>query len=140
MTSVRTPAVAGKFYPGRADELLREVLTYTSPGTTTKSPPVSAIGCIAPHAGYMYSGSVAGSVYSRLDIPERCVILCPNHTGKGRPLAIMATTNWLTPLGEVAAESMRRALRVPLPKPSRLADIKQVAALVAHQVNTGQVR
>ena len=104
MTSVRTPAVAGKFYPGRADELLREVLTYTSPGTTTKSPPVSAIGCIAPHAGYMYSGSVAGSVYSRLDIPERCVILCPNHTGKGRPLAIMATTNWLTPLGEVAAD------------------------------------
>ena len=104
MTSVRTPAVAGKFYPGRADELLREVLTYTSPGTTTKSPPVSAIGCIAPHAGYMYSGSVAGSVYSRLDIPERCVILCPNHTGKGRPLAIMANTNWLTPLGEVAAD------------------------------------
>ena len=104
MTSVRTPAVAGKFYPGRADELLREVLTYTSPGTTTKSPPVSAIGCIAPHAGYMYSVSVAGSVYSRLDIPERCVILCPNHTGKGRPLAIMANTNWLTPLGEVAAD------------------------------------
>src|SRR6202051_1624427 len=104
MTSVRTPAVAGKFYPGRADELLREVLTYTSPGTTTKSPPVSAIGCIAPHAGYMYSGSVAGSVYSRLEIPEGGVILCPNQTGKGRQLATRATTNWLTPLGEVAAD------------------------------------
>ena len=105
MTSVRTPAVAGKFYPGRADELLRDVLTYTSAGTTTsKSTPISAIGCIAPHAGYIYSGSVAGSVYAQLDIPESCVILCPNHTGKGHPLAIMSNTTWQTPLGEVAAD------------------------------------
>jgi AmmeMemoRadiSam system protein B len=44
-------------------------------------------------------------VYSRLEIPERCVILCPNHTGKGRPLAVMANTTWQTPLGEVAADA-----------------------------------
>jgi MEMO1 family protein len=105
MTSVRTPAVAGKFYPGRADELLRDVLTYTSESNTASiSTPISAIGCIAPHAGYIYSGSVAGSVYSQLDIPETCVILCPNHTGKGQALAIMSNTTWQTPLGEVAAD------------------------------------
>jgi AmmeMemoRadiSam system protein B len=107
MTSaVRTPAVAGRFYPGRAEELLREVREFTSPG---KSPiatgRIAAIGCVAPHAGYIYSGGVAGAVYSRLKIPERCVIMCPNHTGKGRPLAIMANTTWQTPLGEVAADA-----------------------------------
>src|ERR1700726_3714826 len=47
----------------------------------------------------------AGAVYSRLKTPDRCVILCPNHTGKGRPLAIMASTTWQTPLGEVAADA-----------------------------------
>jgi len=44
-------------------------------------------------------------VYSRVDIPERCVILCPNHTGKGRPLAVTRNTAWRTPLGDVAPDS-----------------------------------
>src|SRR5882762_1362503 len=107
MTSaVRIPAVAGRFYPGRAEELLREVREFTSTGKTPiETGRVAAIGCVAPHAGYMYSGGVAGAVYSRLKIPKRCVILCPNHTGKGRPLAIMANTTWQTPLGEVAADA-----------------------------------
>jgi len=106
MTSaVRTPAVAGRFYPGRADELLRDVREYTSPvGIPVGTGRIAAIGCVAPHAGYIYSGGVAGAVYSRLEIPERCVILCPNHTGKGSPLSIMANTAWQTPLGEVAAD------------------------------------
>jgi len=103
MTSaLRTPAVAGRFYPGRAEELLREIQKCTSSAGTGR---VAAIGCVAPHAGYMYSGGVAGAVYSRLEIPERCVILCPNHTGKGRALAVMANTAWQTPLGEVAADA-----------------------------------
>ena len=107
MTSaVRTPAVAGRFYPGRAEELLREVREFTSTGKTPiETGRIDAIGCVAPHAGYIYCGGVAGAVYSRLKIPERCVILCPNHTGKGRPLAIMANTTWQTPLGEVAADA-----------------------------------
>jgi hypothetical protein len=107
MTSaVRTPAVAGRFYPGRAEELLREIRQYTASGKTpAETDRIAAIGCVAPHAGYIYSGSVAGAVYSRLEIPERCVILCPNHTGKGRPLAVMANTTWQTPLGEVAADA-----------------------------------
>jgi AmmeMemoRadiSam system protein B len=124
MTSaLRTPAVAGRFYPGRRDELLREVRTYTTtaqpaPSKTApaeasdaaaksaaESARVSAIGCVAPHAGYMYSGHVAGAVYSRLNIPEHCVILCPNHTGYGTPLAVMTETAWQTPLGEVAAST-----------------------------------
>ena len=107
MTSaVRTPAVAGRFYPGRAEDLLREVREFTSPSKTPiETGRIDAIGCVAPHAGYIYCGGVSGAVYSRLKIPERCVILCPNHTGKGRPLAIMANTTWQTPLGEVAADA-----------------------------------
>jgi len=107
MTSaIRTPAVAGRFYPGRAEELLREVRDFTSTGKISiATGRIAAIGCVAPHAGYIYSGGVAGAVYSRLEIPERCVILCPNHTGKGRPLAVMASTVWQTPLGEVAADA-----------------------------------
>jgi len=106
MTSaVRTPAVAGRFYPGRAEELLRDIRAYTSAGETPiEIRRTAAIGCVAPHAGYIYSGGVAGAVYSRLEIPKRCVLLCPNHTGKGRPLAVMANTTWQTPLGEVAAD------------------------------------
>lgn len=106
MTSaLRTPAVAGRFYPGRAEELLRDIRKYTSAETSNATDRIAAIGCIAPHAGYVYSGAVAGAVYSRLEIPEHCVVLCPNHTGRGRPLAVMANTTWQTPLGEVAADA-----------------------------------
>jgi AmmeMemoRadiSam system protein B len=112
-SAVRTPAVAGRFYPGRADELLRDIRQYSPADAAGR---IAAIGCVAPHAGYIYSGSVAGAVYSRLEIPEHCVILCPNHTGKGRPLAVMASTTWQTPLGEVASDadlSVRLLARFP---------------------------
>ena len=105
--ALRAPAVAGRFYPRRADELLREVRGFTSWAEAGR---VTALGCVAPHAGYIYSGGVAGAVYSRLEIPECCVILCPNHTGKGRPLAVMASTTWQTPLGDVAADAELGAL------------------------------
>ena len=103
MTSaVRTPAVAGRFYPRRADELTRDLHKYMSDDESGR---VAAIGCIAPHAGYMFSGHVAGAVYSRLQIPQHCVILCPNHTGMGVPLAVMTGAAWQTPLGSVSADA-----------------------------------
>jgi MEMO1 family protein len=103
MTSVvRTPAVAGRFYPRRPDELARDIRKYMPDEEAGR---VAAIGCVAPHAGYMFSGHVAGAVYSRLEIPEHCVILCPNHTGAGVPLAIMTGAAWQTPLGAVAADA-----------------------------------
>jgi AmmeMemoRadiSam system protein B len=101
-STVRLPAVAGRFYPGNVDELRRDLAAYTSPDN---SHPVDVIGCIAPHAGYMYSGHVAGAVYSQIEIPSRVIVLCPNHTGMGHPLAIMTRTAWRTPLGEVPADS-----------------------------------
>jgi AmmeMemoRadiSam system protein B len=72
---------------------------------TEVSQRVAAIGCIAPHAGYAYSGQVAGALYSQMEIPRRVIVLCPNHTGMGHPLAIMAQATWQTPLGDVPADT-----------------------------------
>jgi hypothetical protein len=98
-TPVRHPAVAGRFYPRDAKELREEVYSYLS--QTPQQKPVRALGCIAPHAGYMYSGHVAGAVFAALEIPQLCLVLCPNHTGMGRALAIMSEGAWETPLGNV---------------------------------------
>jgi AmmeMemoRadiSam system protein B len=97
---VRHPAVAGRFYPGNPDTLLRDLHTYTA-----GEEKVHALGCVAPHAGYMYSGHVAGAVYARLELPKRYIILCPNHTGMGEPLSINSEGSWLTPLGEAKIDS-----------------------------------
>jgi MEMO1 family protein len=97
-STLRHPAVAGRFYPRDPMELRGEAQAYLS---TTQQPPIRALGCIAPHAGYMYSGHVAGAVFAHIEIPERCIVMCPNHTGMGRALAILSEGAWETPLGEV---------------------------------------
>ena len=100
-TILRHPAVAGRFYPGNPDDLRAEALAYLSQASFANQIPVRALGCIAPHAGYMYSGHVAGAVFARVEVPRRCIVMCPNHTGMGRALAIMSEGAWQTPLGEV---------------------------------------
>jgi len=109
---VRPPAVAGQFYPGRADVLLRDIREYTS----TKAETQGALGCVVPHAGYMYSGHVAGALYASLKLPKRYVILCPNHTGMGAPLAIMSEGAWETPLGQaLIATDLAQSLKQEFP-------------------------
>jgi len=104
-TQVRRPAVAGRFYPGDPNELLAEVRAYLAQSTSNEPAPLAAVGCIAPHAGYMYSGHVAGAVFARVEIPERSVVLCPNHTGVGHALSIMSEGAWKTPLGDVEIDT-----------------------------------
>jgi MEMO1 family protein len=105
-TILRRPAVAGRFYPANPDDLRNEVRSYllqshSAQPSSANQTPVRAIGCIAPHAGYMYSGHVAGAVFAHIDIPPCCIVMCPNHTGMGRALAIMSEGAWETPLGDV---------------------------------------
>jgi AmmeMemoRadiSam system protein B len=100
---VRHPAVAGRFYPRDENSLRAEVSSYLS--QTPDQEPVHALGCIVPHAGYMYSGHVAGAVFAGLEIPELCLVMCPNHTGVGRALAIVSDGAWETPLGDVPIDS-----------------------------------
>lgn len=109
MTNViRQPAVAGRFYPGNAQHLRAEVETFTTARATAGHEAgeanIRALGCVVPHAGYMYSGAVAGAVFRRLELPLRYVTLCPNHTGMGEPLAIMSRGSWHTPLGDVSVD------------------------------------
>lgn len=104
-TILRHPAVAGRFYPRDPDDLRTEVQGYLSQSISASSAPVKAIGCIAPHAGYMYSGHVAGAVFARVEVPALCVVMCPNHTGMGRALAMMNEGAWETPFGEVPIDT-----------------------------------
>lgn len=127
--TVRHPAVAGKFYPRNPAELSAQIESYSEAGQ--KRAP--ALGCIVPHAGYIYSGHVAGAVYSRLDLTPRIVLLCPNHTGMGAPLSIMSSGEWETPLGnaiidEPLAMDLRR--RSPLLSEDSLAHRREHAAEV----------
>ncbi|MFZ0313571.1 MAG: AmmeMemoRadiSam system protein B [Candidatus Korobacteraceae bacterium] len=104
-TLIRQAAVAGRFYPADAHRLRAEVEAYTAASADAPGEAkIRAVGCVVPHAGYIYSGHVAGAVYRRLELPRRMVILCPNHTGMGEPLAIMSEGVWQTPLGEVAID------------------------------------
>ncbi len=98
---VRHPAVAGSFYPAKPEVLLDQVQQFTADGAEK----IDALGCVVPHAGYMYSGHVAGAVYARLALPQRFIILCPNHTGHGQPLAINSEGTWETPLGQARIDT-----------------------------------
>jgi len=111
---VRPPAVAGRFYPRDEKTLRQEVSTHLT--QTPGREPIRALGCLVPHAGYMYSGHVAGAVFAGLEIPQLCLVLCPNHTGTGRALAIVSEGAWETPLGNVPIDnSFAEALKQRCP-------------------------
>jgi MEMO1 family protein len=106
MNTIREAAVAGQFYPRSGTELLSEVQGFLERGAQEgDGRRVRALGVIAPHAGYVYSGAVAGAVYAHVEIPQRVIVLCPNHTGMGKPLAIMSEGGFRTPLGDVRIDS-----------------------------------
>ncbi len=110
---IRQPVVAGLFYPSSASELKRQLASFVTTGENKKK----AIAAILPHAGYIYSGDVAGEVISRIKIPELVVLVGPNHHGRGEPIAVTATDAWTTPLGEVpVAKDFRAHLLNEIPQ------------------------
>lgn len=92
---IREPAVAGQFYPGNPSRLMKDIEAYLG----TAESPLDAKAVIAPHAGYVYSGMIAGAVIGAVRLPGRFIILGPNHTGMGDPLALAPAGEWRTPLG-----------------------------------------
>ncbi len=94
--TVREPAVAGSFYPGRPEALDAE-LTRLMPAAPAR--PARAV--VVPHAGWMYSGAVAGATYAQVAVPRLAVLLGPNHTGLGVPGALMREGAWRVPGGVV---------------------------------------
>ncbi len=93
----RDPAVAGRFYTGDRAALARQVDAFLSGGGDR----IPAKGVVAPHAGYVFSGAIAGAVYARVEIPRHVVVLGPNHTGMGEPAALWPGGAWLLPTGRV---------------------------------------
>jgi len=104
-SSVRAPAVAGTFYPGESRELAQTLAQML--GTAAHDAPERAVpkALIAPHAGYIYSGPVAASVYALLAPARRSitrvVLLGPTHRVAVRGLALPASQAFATPLGTV---------------------------------------
>ena len=96
----RAAAVAGQFYPGQKEELRKQVNNYLHLGEQ----PQSAIGIMVPHAGYVYSGAIAGQTFSGVKVPDRVVLLGPNHTGYGAMEAVYPAGSWETPLGNIAID------------------------------------
>jgi AmmeMemoRadiSam system protein B len=93
----REPAVSGQFYPSSSRELSQQINAYMEHGKVKKK----AIGIVSPHAGIMFSGKVAGAVFSRIEIPHTFILIGPNHTGNGPPVSKMASGTWSVPTGEL---------------------------------------
>jgi AmmeMemoRadiSam system protein B len=98
---IRSPVVAGQFYPGSSDGLRRMIEGMVD----KKAKKVEVIGLVSPHAGYIYSGAVAAAVISRVKFKDTFVILGPDHTGRGKAFSIMSEGTWKTPLGETEIDS-----------------------------------
>ena len=110
---VRHAAVAGHFYKGSAEGLRKQVSEFITPDVMRKK----AIGIVVPHAGLIYSGPVAGAVYSSIELPDTMVLIGPNHTGLGAPVSLMAKGAWETPLGVVSIdETLAAAIMAKSPR------------------------
>ena len=109
-SNTRQPAVAGAFYPDQRQELESALYSLVPENAAHHE----LLACISPHAGYVYSGGVAGRLFAHLTIPERVIVVGPNHTGAGEKVAVAPHTGWETPMGEqlVDTEFARRLVEV----------------------------
>ncbi|MCL0052941.1 AmmeMemoRadiSam system protein B [Dehalococcoidales bacterium] len=98
---IRNPVVSGQFYPASSSQLKAMIDRFIDKKVVKEE----VIGLISPHAGYVYSGAVAGAVISKIKFKDTFIILGPNHTGRGKPLSIITQGVWKTPLGEVEIDS-----------------------------------
>lgn len=100
---MRLPFVADRFYPGSQEELGRTIDDLL--GTTAPPSNKTALGVIAPHAGYIYSGALAAETISSVAVPQTVVLLGPNHTGMGATAAL-SSQDWSTPLGTAPCDRL----------------------------------
>ena len=126
---IRSPVVAGQFYPGSETSLLKSLdalIPEIQPEQRKK-----AIAVISPHAGYIYSGGVAGETIGQVQVPEDVVILGPNHTGHGASVALMASGSWDMPMGNVP---INNELALQIAKESPLIETDDVAHRFEHSL------
>lgn len=100
MAAIREPAVAGRFYPGDARELDEQVARLIGDASGSRE----ALAVVVPHAGYAYSGALAGATYHKVAVPPSVVVLCPNHTGVPPRIALWAHGSWRLPGAQVGVD------------------------------------
>jgi AmmeMemoRadiSam system protein B len=98
---IRPPAVAGRFYPASGAALGREVEAFLGAAGAGRA----VVAAMAPHAGYVYSGGVAGRLFGEVAVPGRVIVLAPNHTGRGRPIAVAARGTFRLPGRDVPIDA-----------------------------------
>ncbi len=125
----RNPAVAGQFYPADSEALTADIAKHLA----DVSEKVRAIGVVAPHAGFMYSGDTAGAVYSRIEIPDTVILIGPNHTGQGERVSVMTEGTWSMPMGDL---SIDRDLAESICAASPLVRADSRAHLHEHSIET----
>ena len=109
----RQPAVAGSFYSANPVQLSSDVDSFLR----GDHKPHQVKGIIVPHAGYVYSGVVAGEVFAGIKIPELVVLIGPKHQGLGHNVAVGGVDAWATPLGDVPlAVALRDQLMHDIPE------------------------
>jgi AmmeMemoRadiSam system protein B len=96
---IRSPAVAGQFYPASPAALKKMLEKLCVPEAGAKKE--EAIGVICPHAGYIYSGPVAGACFAQLEFKDNFILLGPNHTGIGKQFSLMSSGSWQLPMGKI---------------------------------------
>lgn len=96
----RPPAVAGQFYYGSPSRLIQQVESYIDKNAKKEI----VKGIVSPHAGLIYSGHVAGAVYSSIEFPDVFILIGPNHTGLGSRISIMDSGEWEIPTGVLRIE------------------------------------
>ncbi len=100
---LRLPAVSGRFYPSNPPQLTALVRQYTK--KEKDAAPARPKACLVPHAGYAYSGHVAGAVFSQIALPKKILILGVRHYPRGEPAAILSSGAWRTPLGDAQIDA-----------------------------------
>ena len=112
----RQPVVAGQFYPGSAAALAGEVRSLLGPAQDQTGRPQTLLAMV-PHAGWVYSGAVCGRTLAQASLARTILLLGPNHTGLGEPLAVWPAGRWLFPGGHLAVdENLAAALLAAEPR------------------------
>jgi AmmeMemoRadiSam system protein B len=98
---IRRPVVAGAFYPGTTAALKAELAKYIDLNATKED----VVGLLMPHAGYRFSGAVAGAAISRVTFKDTFIIIGPKHYAPGEPISVWPDGSWQTPLGSVQVDA-----------------------------------
>lgn len=104
---IRHAAFAGSFYPADPATLSAQLERMLPQAAS----PRAVSGIVVPHAGYIYSGQIAGAVLAQIHIPAKVILIGPNHTGSGTAFSVSNATAWQTPLGNIpVAQQLREQL------------------------------